>query len=182
MGMIVYKKTSSSQEIQEIIQLQKDNLFENVSVKERRSQGFVTVKHSFGQLFHWHQNKPHTIAVADGKVVGYAISMLSEYQKEVSVLIPMFAKIDEHIKPDIKYIVMGQICIHKDYRGKGVFRGLYQKMQEVCTDYDWIITEVDETNERSIRAHKVVGFKELISYESQNQRWSLIYLDVDVSI
>lgn len=177
--MITYKSTSSAAHIEEIIQLQKDNLFENISIEERRSQGFVTVKHSFDQLFSWHQNKPHTIAVVDGKVVGYAISMLSEYQKEVPVLIPMFEKIDEHIKPDINYIVMGQICVHKDYRGKGVFRGLYQKMKEVCSDYDWIITEVDTTNLRSIKAHKVIGFQELMSYESKDQFWSLIYLKIN---
>lgn len=176
--MIEYKSTSSSKEIEEIIQLQQDNLFENVSEEERTQQGFVTVKHSFDQLMLWHENKPHTIAVGEGKVIGYAISMLHEYREEVPVLVPMFEKIDQNISSDLKYIVMGQICIHKDYRGKGIFRGLYQKMQEVCVDYDWIITEVDTTNQRSIKAHKAIGFQELISYESQNQTWSLIYLDI----
>ena len=176
--MIEYKSTSSPKEIQEIIQLQKDNLFENVSDEERTQEGFVTVKHSFEQLMHWHQNKPHTIAISDGKVIGYAISMLREYREEVPVLVPMFEKIDQNINSDLIYIVMGQICIHKDYRGKGAFRGLYEEMKKLCTDFDWIITEVDRENQRSMNAHKAIGFKELVSYESQNQTWSLIYLEV----
>lgn len=180
--MIEYKETYSSTEIEEIIQLQKDNLFEHVSQEERIQQGFVTVKHSLDQLVRWHKIKPHTIAVAEGNVIGYAISMLQEYRKQVPVLVPMFEKIDQNIDADLKYIVMGQICIHKDYRGKGVFRGLYQKMKEVCADYDWIITEVDTANLRSIKAHQAIGFKELVSYESQNQTWSLIYLPTNDSI
>ena len=128
-GMIEYKSTSSSQEIEEIVQLQQDNLFEHLSKQQRQTQGFVTVKHSVEQLTTWHQIKAHTIAVSEGRVVGYALSMLRDYRKQVPVLVPMFDQIDRNIKPDIDYIVMGQICIHKDFRGKGVFRGLYEKMK-----------------------------------------------------
>jgi ribosomal protein S18 acetylase RimI-like enzyme len=175
--MIEYKSTSSSKEIEEIILLQRENLFENVSEQERVSQGFVTVKHTFDQLLDWHQNKPHTIAVLEGHVVGYSISMLRKYRTEVPVLVPLFDTIDQNIKPNLNYMVMGQICIHKDYRGKGVFRGLYEKMQASCRDYDWIVTEVDTSNLRSIHAHRAIGFRELISYKSDGQTWSLIYLD-----
>ena len=177
--MIDSKLTSSSEEIQEIIQLQGDNLLENVSEEDRSQQGFLTVKHSFDQLMSWHQNKPHTIAVSNGQVIGYAISMLPEYRHQVPVLVPMFEKIDQNMKSGIDYLVMGQICIHKDYRGKGIFRGLYQTMKQNCSKYDWIITEVDTSNIRSINAHKAIGFQELFSYESNGQIWSLIYLDLN---
>ena len=176
--MIEYKTTSNQKEVEEIIQLQQNNLFENVSEEERNQEGFVTVQHSFDQLQSWHETKPHTIAVSNGQVVGYAISMLRKYREEVPVLVPMFEKIDAKIEPHLKYIVMGQICIHKDFRGKGIFRGLYKKMVAFCSDFDWIITEVDTNNQRSMNAHKAIGFEELISYESQNRTWSLIYLDL----
>ncbi len=177
--MIEYKLTSSYEEIEEIIQLQRDNLFEAVSAQERLQQGFVTVQHSINQLKDWHKKKPHTIAVSNGQVIGYAISMLREYREQVPVLVPMFEKIDQNVPSSLKYIVMGQICIHKAYRGKGIFRGLYQKMKTSCSEYDWIITEVDTSNIRSMNAHKAIGFQELISYESNHQTWSLIYLKIN---
>mgnify|MGYP000294817886 CR=1 FL=1 len=59
---------------------------------------------------------------------------------------------------------MGQICIAKEYRGSGVFRGLYQNMQRfIKGSYEAIITEVDIRNTRSMNAHKAIGFKELVS-------------------
>ena len=38
------------------------------------------------------------------------------------------------------------------------------------------ITEVDVKNERSMNAHKAVGFKELSRHSSDGREWSLIIL------
>jgi len=74
---------------------------------------------------------------------------------------------------------MGQICVAKSVRGKGVFRGLYSYMaQELKNDFDAIITEVDTKNIRSSNAHKAVGFKVIKNYTSNNQLWEIISLDI----
>lgn len=176
--MIEYVLSSSQKQIEEIVVLQKQNFPENLSKEERESDGFVTVKHTVEQLLQWQKKQPHILAVSEGKVIGYALCMLAEFKDDVPVLIPMFEKIEASIDSSISYLVMGQVCVDKDFRGKGVFRGLYDKMKASCDSFDWIITEVDTSNIRSMKAHEAVGFKELITYKYEKHIWSLIYLDL----
>lgn len=72
---------------------------------------------------------------------------------------------------------MGQICIDKQFRKQEIFRGMYHFMkQEMSSQYNMIITEVDVANTRSLNARYAVGFKLLQSYSSQ-QDWALISWD-----
>lgn len=74
---------------------------------------------------------------------------------------------------------MGQVCIDKAYRKQGVFRGLYNKMSQALSDnYSAIITEVDQTNLRSLNAHLAIGFKKLYSYRSKNQDWEILIWNI----
>ncbi len=76
-----------------------------------------------------------------------------------------------------EFIVMGQICVAKNFRGQGVFRGLYKSMQVFTKDiFGSVITEVDIKNSRSMNAHKAIGFKELSQYSSDGRVWSLLTL------
>jgi predicted GNAT superfamily acetyltransferase len=78
-----------------------------------------------------------------------------------------------------RYFVMGQICIAKDARGKGVFAGLYREMQvRMAGHFDYIITEVDSTNPRSVRAHEQVGFIVIEKYHDAGIDWYLVLLPV----
>ena len=44
---------------------------------------------------------------------------------------------------DYNYYVMGQICVDKSFRGKGIFEMLYQKHKELFQDkYDFVVTEI----------------------------------------
>lgn len=176
--MIQYTLSSTEEEVEQVLQLQQQNFPTNLSAEELASDGFVTVKHSTDILLKWQQEQPHVLAKSNSKVVGYALTMLSKHRTDIPVLVPMFEKIDAHIDPSIRYLVMGQICIDKSYRGKGIFRDLYNTMKSSYPQFDWIITEVDTANERSVNAHKAVGFQELITYQQEEQTWSLIYLDL----
>jgi hypothetical protein len=178
--MIQYKLTTTEKELTQIIALQQENLFQNISLQEQLEQGFLTVNHSFDLLEKMHNSYPHIIAIDNAKVVGYALCMLPEFKNETPVLIPMFDQIDtviNRIENNINYVVMGQICIDKNYRQKGIFKGLYHFMkQNVSEKYNAIITEVDVKNTRSSNAHKAVGFEVLKTYTFNNQVWELIIL------
>ena len=91
----------------------------------------------------------------------------------------MFNIIENHVKPTEDYIVMGQICIDKNFRKQGVFRGLYNKMKdELKQDYNCIITEVDKENQRSLNAHYTGGFKTLHTFYSNKQEWEILICDI----
>jgi ribosomal protein S18 acetylase RimI-like enzyme len=176
--MIQYVLSSTPEQIEQILTLQRQNFPENLSTEQQLSEGFVTVKHTADILLKWQEKQPHILAIANNQVVGYALSMLPEFRHDIPVLVPMFEKIDTTKASNYRYVVMGQICIHKAFRGKGIFRGLYNKMKASSDGFDWIVTEVDANNIRSMKAHNAVGFEELMSYQQEQHTWSLIYLPV----
>lgn len=177
--MIHYKTTTTNEELEQILYLQANNLPQNLTPIEKKEQGFVTVHHTFSLLRKMHNIHPHIIAKDKEKVIGYALSMSKIFRNEIPVLVPMFNEIDKFFKKEKKYILMGQVCIDKNYRGKGVFRGLYNEMKTVFSNsYECIITEIDSANTRSLNAHKTIGFKELLTYQANNQDWIVVFMDI----
>ena len=176
---ITYKRAESIEELEQILQLQQVNTLTSISDKERTQEGFVTVQHSFRTLKAMNDQCPHIIAKNNQKVVGYTLCMLKEFKEDIEVLKPMFKNIDNCLKQNEAYVVMGQVCIDKAFRKQGVFRGLYNFMKkQLHTAYDLIVTEVDIANSRSLNAHYAIGFKILYSYRSNNQDWNILYLDL----
>ena len=180
--MITYHRVKTNEELEEILELQKQNLGENLGEEEKLKEGFVSLKHSFEVLKKMNDACRHCVAKKEGKVVGFVLSMLQSFRNNVPLLIPMFKEIDNAISEtnlSLNYIVMGQVCIDKNVRGKGVFRGLYNYMAtEMKGQFDTIITEVDTKNIRSSNAHKSVGFKLLKKYVSNKQLWEIIILKI----
>lgn len=178
-NMISYTKSSTIEELKQILVLQEKNLHQNLSEEERKAQGFVTVKHSLDILKRMHDVCPHSIAKFNDKIIGFALSMTKGFALDIELLKPMFIEISKSVADD-NYITMGQICIDKEYRGLGVFRGLYQFMKtEVCSSrFSSIITEIDVKNTRSIRAHESVGFEKIKDYKSGAKNWRLVVLKV----
>jgi len=176
--MIEYTITSSEQELRQILDLQQQNLRKNLTEKEIQSQGFVTVVHEFKTLEKMHKVHPHTIAKDGDKVVGYVLSMSKLFGNSIEVLKPMFAELKKKNITD-NFIIMGQICVSKNYRGKGVFRNLYHKMaKNFSGEFTRIITEVDALNTRSLNAHQAVGFKDICDYKASGQLWKIITWDI----
>jgi len=175
--MIDYKRASQKNELEQILQLQRDNLPTVVSEEIKKKEGFVTVHHDFNILHKMNEVCPHIIAVTNEKVVGYALCMHPDFGDEIEVLKPMFAQLKQILGPEETYITMGQICIDKAYRRQGIFRKLYNYMlQELKPEFGCIITEVDAKNMRSLEAHYAVGFELLSRYASGGQDWELIRL------
>ena len=178
MSEINYKRLKTVQELNEILELQKANISPSISNNEKLEEGFVTVHHTFEVLNAMNNKCPHIIAKYDDKVIGYTLCMLRDFKEDIDILKPMFMQIDNCLKEKQSYIVMGQVCVDKPFRKQGVFRGLYNFMkEELQSNYNLIITEVDQKNTRSMNAHKAIGFKHLTTYYSKGQDWALIFWD-----
>lgn len=177
--MIEFTTATNQTDLLQILELQRQNLPEKLSETDKKEQGFVTVRHDLEILQKMNDMHPHIIARNDREIIGYALSMSKYFRNDIPILIPMFDEIDTTSKGAKPYILMGQVCINKNFRGKGVFRGLYTKMKEEFTGvYHSIITEVDEENTRSMNTHKAIGFKTLKTYKSNNHNWEIIYLEI----
>lgn len=175
---ITYCRATSDEELHQILKLQKQNLPDELSEFEKQKEGFLTVVHTFDILKQMNECCPHVIATHNENVVGYALCMHQKFADEIEVLKPMFVEINKIISGSSQYIIMGQVCVDKAYRKKGMFRGLYSFMQsELHESFDSIITEVDGANVRSLNAHLAVGFKIIKEYKENNKNWKIISLN-----
>ena len=149
-----------------------------MSSEEKLQEGFVTVQHSVALLKQMNSACAHIIAKDNDILVGFALVMLPDFRRQIAVLIPMFERIDELLLKDKTYVVMGQICINKNYRKQGIFRGLYHfYREELQHQFDYLITEVATINIRSIQAHHAIGFKIIDTYHEDGIEWNIILWD-----
>ena len=174
---IDYTRARSRNELKQILSLQEENLKEILSPADADREGFVSVVHTLELLEEMNEVCPHILAKSGTAVVGYALCMHPDFSEAIPMLRPMFRKVRSLIGPGHRFVIMGQICIDKSWRKKGIFRGLYSSMREVLrSEFDSIITEVDDTNQRSLTAHLAVGFNTLEVYPSGDRTWHLIQL------
>ena len=175
MALILYKRASTLDELEQIRELQLNNSSQNISSEEKLKEGFVTVQHTAAFLEQMNTACAHIIAKEGKKVVGFTLVMLSNFRNEIEVLIPMFERIDALLPPNTSYVIMGQVCVDKNYRKQGIFRGLYDfyrtKLQH---EFDFLITEVAAINQRSMNAHESIGFKTIDTYEEDGINWNIM--------
>jgi ribosomal protein S18 acetylase RimI-like enzyme len=178
---INYTIAESDHDLYGILKLQRENLATEISREEALEHGFVTVEHNFALLKRMNSPYPHIIAKDGEEVIGYTLVMSRDLRDEIPVLAPMFEQIDNIIfnakmLKDTRYIVMGQVCIAKRYRGQGVFGGLYEEMaKRMAVDFDYILTEVSQRNQRSLRAHQKVEFETIREYHADDgEVWVIV--------
>jgi GNAT superfamily N-acetyltransferase len=183
MATLIYTNSKSEKDLQGILELQKNNLPVNLSKEEITAQGFVTVIHSLSDLKNMNDIEQHVICKDGEKIIGYLLAMTVESQADLPVLIPMFEEFNKIFYlgksvSEYKYIVIGQVCIDKDYRGQGILDKCYETYKNCFKNkYDFAITEISSRNLRSIQAHKRIGFSEIHKYTSPDlEEWSVIIL------
>ena len=182
--MIIYKTSDSEKDLSGILKLQKENLPVNLNREEINSQGFVTVEHSYDQLKKMNDIEKHVIGKDRDNVIAYLLAMTKRSKSDIPVLVPMFETFDKVIyknKPiaEYNYLVVGQVCVSKNYRGRGILDECYAAYKNHFKDkYDFAITEIDLANQRSLNAHKRIGFKEIHHYTTDdNKEWSIVLWD-----
>lgn len=182
--MITYTLTKTEADLKGIYALQKDNLKINLSEQEITKGGFVTISHDWETLQKLNSIEPHVIAKYDEHIVGYVLAMTKQSKYDIPIIIPMFEEFDKIIYQgklvsEYNYMVVGQVCVHKDFRGIGIFSNCYDLYKKTFENrYDFCITEIAVTNQRSRNAHKKIGFKEIHFYEDSSQiEWVIVVWD-----
>ena len=177
--MVEARPVRDERELEEILELQRVNLPRSLSERERAENGFVTVEHTLDVLRKMHALVPSIVAKDGDVLAGYALVMPVACREFIPVLAPMFARLDASARlKDRRYYVMGQVCVAKAYRGKGVFDRLYAAHREYLHGkFDASVTEISERNPRSLKAHARVGFEELDRYRDATDEWVVVIWD-----
>lgn len=182
--MVRYGIVQSVDDLQGILALQKQNLAEHLPADEIQQQGFVTVHHTLADLERMHLLEPSVIAKEGEKVISYVLSMTLEARHHIPVLQPMFDMFhsishDGHPLLSYPFIMVGQVCVDKAFRGKGVFENTYKAFRDQFRSrYPFSLTEIADRNSRSMRAHERIGFNTLHSYSSPDgEMWNIVVWD-----
>jgi GNAT superfamily N-acetyltransferase len=183
--MITYTTAQSEADLQGILSLQKANLVKNLDQEEIQSQGFVTVDHTYEQMAGLNAVEAHLIAKVDEEVVGYLLCMTAASKGDIPTLVPLFELFDGisyQGKPvsDYHYLVVGQVCVAKAYRGQGVLDQAYAAYRQFFgKKYDFAITEIALSNPRSLNGHRRVGFEVIHQYTDPKSgvEWAVVLWD-----
>jgi hypothetical protein len=182
--VITYSTANSDDDLKGILKLQKANLARGLSDEEIQTQGFVTVDHSFEQMKKLNASEKHIIAKEHDRVIAYLLAMTKACKHDIPILFPMFEVFDAIIYGNRKvsecnYLVVGQVCVDKDYRGQGILDKCYDAYRDRYQNkYDFAITEIASMNERSRNGHKRIGFTEIHTYTDPNHtKWVVVAWD-----
>ncbi|HEV8580514.1 MAG TPA: GNAT family N-acetyltransferase [Thermoanaerobaculia bacterium] len=177
---IVFGVASTDEHFEQILQLQKRNLFSSISEDEQARQGFVFAEHTIPLLKMMAAHLPQVTAASNGRVIGYNLAMPVSMKNEMPRLMPMFAAFERSQykgRPLTAYnfMVGGQICVDKDFRGQGLLRRLYHETRNrLPPAYQLCVTEVSARNNVSLRAHQKMGFEVVSTYQDGKELWYVV--------
>jgi hypothetical protein len=181
--MLSAKLVSTPEELDQIAHLSDLNLVTNISPETKAKQGFVTWSYPVDALKALHGIVPSVIAVDEGAVVGYALSLL----RESSSAYPRMQGTLDHLASvqyegkslgGYRFYLMGQICVAESHRGKGVVELLYQfHRKQFSPQFEMLVTEISTSNHRSQKAHERVGFKVIDTYHDEADQWNVVLWD-----
>jgi hypothetical protein len=185
--MIEITVASTDRHFDEILALQRRYHLNAVSDEVQSAEGFVFAEHTKDLLERMAAQSPQVIAVADGRVVGYCLSLNVSLKAELPSLAPMFeqfAGCSYHGRPlsSYQFIVGGQVCVDREHRGKSLLSKLYEQLrQSVGTEYNLCVTEIATRNHVSVRAHERMGFEAVSTYSDSKEEWVIVAWDLSRS-
>lgn len=128
---------------------------------------------------------PQVIALSEGKVTGYNLSMDLSMQNDLPALIPMFSHFEKCIyekKPltNYNFMVGGQVCVAVQFRGLGLLNHLYQETKRlVSNQFQLCVTEISSRNSVSLKSHQKMGFQLADSYRDGKELWNIVIWDFE---
>src|SRR5262249_62295092 len=116
--MITITVASSDQHLEEILALQRRYHARSVSEEVQSREGFVFAEHTLPLLRRMAAQSPQAIALFEGHVVGYCLTLPLTLRRELPALGPMFEEfgrcmyrgrpLSEH-----RFVVGGQVCVDR---------------------------------------------------------------------
>lgn len=176
----------SMEDMEHIKQLQEGNLRHNLTPEERATEGFVTNTYTLDFFSKMHNACPSIVAVDPSKgdlVVGYALAITKEIAFHHEFMDIFKNHLDQQkyngrALGQCNYLMMGQVCVAKSHRGRGVFALMFAEYKKQYSSvYEYLITDISEHNPRSLRAHLKVGFEILEKRVADSEVWLTVIWD-----
>jgi GNAT superfamily N-acetyltransferase len=166
--------------LQGILDLQRRNLRAELDPDEQARSGFVFAEHDADLLERMVERMPQAVALQGDQVVGCCLAVSADMQDLLPSLSPMFREFDRHRflgrrLSDFRYVVGGQVCVARAWRGQGLIARLYaQTRAYLDADVELCLTEISASNAVSLRAHARIGFIEMGQYRDAGEHWHIV--------
>ena len=159
------------------------NLKQNITAEEAIDQGFLTASYTIEYLQEMNAVSSSIIAKDGDKVVGYALVTTKESKNGHDLIEDLFDAIDAceyngQLLKDVNYIVVGQLCVAKEYRGQDLVQKLYGHFRDcLSNEFTYLVTDVAKANVRSLKAHKKRGFQVINELMYGGFGWDIVLWD-----
>lgn len=176
-------RVSNQSEIIGIRDLQVLNLKQNITTEEAIDQGFLTASYSIEYLQEMNAASSAIIAKDGDKVVGYALVATKDIRNGHDLVESLFDSIDKSeyngkLLRDVNYVLVGQLCVAKEYRGQNLVQKLYGHFRECLSkEFSYLVTDIAQANTRSLKAHKKRGFQVINKLMYDGFEWDIVLWD-----
>ncbi|MEX0958841.1 MAG: GNAT family N-acetyltransferase [Burkholderiales bacterium] len=151
-------RRATDSDFESILALQEANLHQNLT-EMQRADGFLSVHFTRDQFAEMNTGATVTVAEENNRIAGYACSSAREFNVDFPLLTAMLGAL-----PGLTFLgrsldssrtcVYGPVCVGRAFRGRGVFRGLIDRLKkELAGRYDCAVAFIAKDNVRSLGAH-----------------------------
>ena len=163
-----------------ILKLQAANYVVNLSEADRH-EGFLSAEFSREQVAAMAEDLGIMIAVESGVVAGYLCAFRNDFNHGSPVLAEMlnsYDRVELEGKPLSSYrsYIYGPVCIGKDYRRRGLLRGLFEaQKRDLMGQFDVGVAFVARSNSHSLQAHIAgLGMVDVGDFEVKGNSYAIL--------
>lgn len=163
-----------------ILKLQAANYMANMSEDERK-EGFLSAEFTPEQVSEMAQDLGIMTAFENQVLAGYLCAFRNDFNHGSPVLAKMFesydrAQFDGKVLSSYETYVYGPVCIDRDYRRRGLLRGLYEaQKRDLAGRFDIGVAFVSRSNPHSLDAHvRGLGMTEVGHFEVKDNTYVIL--------
>jgi len=162
-----------------VASLQNDNLMTHLE-PDKLTDGFLSGSFTEEQFSRMNDDLCVVVCLDADRVVGFLCTSTTDYNRQFGLPAAMIARYPHATyggRPLSAFtsFVAGPVCVDKQYRGMGIFEGLYRALVGLLpVKYEVVVTFVSVDNPRSIHAHEKVGLKKVDHFEFSGREFVIL--------
>jgi hypothetical protein len=181
-------KTAKMSDINGVLALQDLYLVANLPEEEKAS-GFVTTPFTTQQLIEVIQKSELFIAKDNNKIIAYIFAGSWDFFQQwpifkyMSSLLPQLTFLDFEVT-NTNTFQYGPICIHKEYRGKGLIKPFFEFMRgHMMQKYPLSLTFINKINIPSAKAHtEKLKWTVIGDFQFNNNEYFILAYDMNQAV
>ena len=171
-----------------IVQLNSANYIANLAEDDRKD-GFLSAVFSMEQTAAMAEDLGTTVAIVDGVMAGFLCAFRNDFDHGSPVVSKMIESYDRmrfegKLLSSYNTYAYGPVCIARDYRRKGLLRGLYEaQRRDLAGQFEVGVALIARDNPHSMQAHVAgLGMTEVGDFEVNGNLFATVAFRVPAKL